>query len=97
MFKTRQNCIYSHRKISNIVYELSKNYEISSYPALERCLFGVVSLTKNKSKYSGYGIGIDRKWFFYLRVGNFKNVIIFGVDMTSSPLVDNKKKYLNSW
>ena len=90
---------YNHRKIANIyiVYELSKNYEISSYPALERCLFGVVSLTKNKCKYSGYGIGFDRKWFFSLSDGHLKNVIIFGVDLTSSPLIDNKKKYLNSW
>ena len=39
---------YNHKKIANIyiVYEISKNYEISSYPALERFLFGVVSLTK---------------------------------------------------
>ena len=48
-----------------IVYEKSKNYNISSYPTLENCLFGVVSLTKNSNidqyKYSGYGIGFDRK------------------------------------
>ena len=30
-----------------IVYEISKNYNISSYPTLENCLFGAVSLTKN--------------------------------------------------
>ena len=29
-----------------IVYEISKNYN-SSYPTLENCLFGAVSLTKN--------------------------------------------------
>ena len=48
-----------------IVYEINKNYNISSYPTLENCLFGAVSLTKHADidlyKYSGYGIGIDRK------------------------------------
>ena len=38
---------YNHGKIVNIyiVYEISQNYNISSYPTLENCLFGVVSLT----------------------------------------------------
>ena len=30
-----------------IIYEISKNYNISSYTTLENCLFGAVSLTKN--------------------------------------------------
>ena len=30
-----------------IVYEISKNYNIRSYPTLENCLFGAVSLTKH--------------------------------------------------
>ena len=30
-----------------IVYEISNNYNISSYPTLENCLFGAVSLTKH--------------------------------------------------
>ena len=30
-----------------IVYEISKNYNISSYPPLENCFFGAVSLTKH--------------------------------------------------
>ena len=36
---------YNHGTIVNIyiVYEISKNYNISSYPALENCLFGAVS------------------------------------------------------
>ena len=40
---------YKHGTIVNIyiVYEISKNYNISSYPALESCLFGAVSLTKH--------------------------------------------------
>ena len=52
---------YNHGRIVNIyiVYEISKNYNISSYPALENCLLVAVSLTKhvdtNQYKYSGYG------------------------------------------
>ena len=40
---------YAHGKIVNIyiVYEISKNYNISLYVTLENCLFGAVSLTKN--------------------------------------------------
>ena len=40
---------YYHGKIVNIyiVYEISKNYNISSYPSLENCLFGAASLTKH--------------------------------------------------
>ena len=58
---------YSHGKIVNIyiVYEISKNYNISSYPTLGNFLFGAVSFTKHvgidQYKYSGYGIGFDRK------------------------------------
>ena len=57
-------------KIVNIyiVYEISKTFNISSYPTLQNCLFGAVSLTKNvdidQYKYSGYGIGFDRKGTF---------------------------------
>ena len=51
-----------------IVYEISKNYSISSYSTLENCLFSAVSLTKtadiDKFKYSGCGIGFDRHGFF---------------------------------
>ena len=40
---------YNHGTIVNIyiVYEIDQNYSISSYPTLENCLFGAVSLTKN--------------------------------------------------
>ena len=92
--------IYNHKKIVNIyiVYELRQNYSISSYPTLQNCCFGAVSVTKNadndidKYKYSGYGIGFDRHGKF--SVGNVfgKNCIIFGVDMRSSVHVDNNKK-----
>ena len=60
-------------------------------------MFGAVTLTKNvdinKYGYSGYGIGFDRKSSFSFPGGGFgQNVIIFGVDMSSSVHVDNKKK-----
>ena len=52
-------------------------------------LFGAVSLTKNehinKYKYSGYGTGFDgRLRFSYPSGGDGQNVMIFGVDVSSS-------------
>ena len=46
-----ENCLkqgkvtHNHGAIVNIyiVYEISKNYNISSYPKLENCLFGAIS------------------------------------------------------
>ena len=47
----------------------------------------------NKYKYSGYGIRFDRRSDFSFLVGGFsQNVIIFGVDMSSSTKIDNRKK-----
>ena len=43
-------------------------------------------------KYSEYGKGFDRKGFFSLGNKIGRNVIIFGVDMNSSPHIDNNKK-----
>ena len=79
-----------------IVYEIISDYNSINYPILENCLFGSVKLTKNadidKYGYSGYGIGFDRNTSF--SVGNEigKNVIIFGVGMSSSTKIDNRKK-----
>ena len=59
-----------HGRIVNIyiVYEITDNFNVSSYPTLENCLFGAVKLTKNadidKYGYSGYGIGFDRRGSF---------------------------------
>ena len=80
-----------------IVYEIEKNVNISSYPTIENCLFGEVKLTKdvdvNLYKYSGYGIGFNRKGFFsHLSGGTGKSVIIFGVDMSLTTKIDNRKK-----
>ena len=79
-----------------IVDEINKSINISDYPILENCLFGAVRLTKNadinKYKYSGYGIGFERKGFYSIGDEVGRNVIIFGVDMGSSPHTENKKK-----
>ena len=53
-------------------------------------MFGAVTLTKNtdidKYRYSGYGIGFDKRSSFSFPAGGFgQNIIIFGVDMSSSP------------
>ena len=40
----------------------------------------------------GYGIGFDRRSSFSFLAGGFgQNVLIFGVDMSSSVHIDNKK------
>ena len=89
---------YTHGKIINIciVYEIKKNYNISSYQTLENCLFGAATFTKNvdidEFKYSGYGIGFGRKRTFSFGNKFGRKFIIFGVDMSSSVHVDIKNK-----
>ena len=87
---------FNHGKVVNIyiIYEVNKSINISDYLALENCLFGAVSLTKNtdidKYKYSGYGIWFDtRESFSFPGTGLGRNVIVFGVDMSSSANIDN--------
>ena len=89
---------YNHGKIASkyIVHEISKYYSISTYPALQNCLFGAVTLTKNADidqyKYSGYGIGFDRKGeLSFVSRGFGRNFIILGADMSSSSHANNKK------
>ena len=79
------------------IYEIRKSINISNYPTLEIFLFAAVSLIKNadisKYKYSGYGIGFDKHESFSSPcIGLGRNVRIFGVDMSSSTKVDNRKK-----
>ena len=90
---------YNHSSIVNIyiVYELGTSDSNNSDPALKNCLFGAVTLTKNadieKYGYSGFGIGFDRRSSFSFPGGGFgQNILIFGVDMSSSAHIDNKKK-----
>ena len=90
---------FNHGKEVNIyiVYWISNSINISYYPTLENCLFGTVGLTKNpdidKYKCSGYGIGFDRhRSFSSPDFGLGRSVITFGVDMSSSTKIDNRKK-----
>ena len=90
--------VFNHRKIVNIyiAYEIDKTYTKIN-PTLVNCLFGAVNMTKNadidKNKYSGYGIGFVRTGIYLLPGGSFgRNVVILGVDMSSSAHVDNKEK-----
>ena len=90
---------FNHGKVVNIytVYEISNNYPVSTYSTLEKFLFGAVSLTENadinRCKYSRYGIGLDNHGSFsFPGIGLGRSVIIFGIDMSSSVHVDNKKK-----
>ena len=100
--------IFNHEKVGNIfvVYEIirviSKYSSNDNYPALENALFRAVSLTKNadfnKCKYCKYVIGFDRRsGFSHPSGGGGQNVIILGVDMSSSTKIDNKKKIFWFW
>ena len=81
-----------------IAYELDTwSRDLNTDFTLKDCLFGVVKLTKNADRdkyvYAGYGIGFDLRWEFSLPGGSIgKNVVIFGVDMSSSVHIDNKEK-----
>ena len=60
-------------------------------------MFGAVTLTKktdiDKYGYYGYGIGFDRRSSFSFHSDGFgQNMIVFRVDTSSSPHIDNKKK-----
>ena len=69
---------------------------VQTSSTLVNSLFGAVSLTKNadngKYKCCGYGIGFDRDNVYSVGNGFGRNVIIFGVVMSSSVHVDNKAK-----
>ena len=59
---------------------------------------GAVNLTKDadidKYGYSGYGTGFDRRSNFSFPGGGFgQNVLIFGVDISFSAHIDNKKRH----
>ena len=93
---------YTHGKIVNIyiVYELGASSSHVNDPTLKSCLFGAVNLNKNadidKYVYSRYGIGFDRRSSFsFTGVGFGQNILILGVDMSSSVHIDNKKRHIS--
>ena len=97
--KSRHFLTHKHAVNIYIVYELAASSSFNSDPTLRHSLFGAVTLTKNadieKYKYSGYGIGFDRRSSFSFAAGGFgQNVLIFGADLSTSIHVDNKKKYI---
>ena len=93
-------CDYGHRVNVFIVYELGASGSNDNDPTLKNCLFAAVTLLKNvgieKYGYSGYGTGFDRRSSFSFPGGGFgQNVLIFGVDMSSSTHIDNKKRHIS--
>ena len=77
-------------------------YEDSRGFTLGNCLFGTVKLNKdadlNKYSYSGYNIGFDPHRFFSLSDSSDlgKNVIMPGVDNSSSAHVNVRQKHILS-
>ena len=98
MLKTTKHFIYPGKSSKYLhVYELGASSSHNNDPALKDCLFGAITLAKNADidnyGYSSYGIGFDRRSSFsFPSVGFGQNVLIFGVDMSSSTRIDNKKK-----
>ena len=78
----QSNFTFTHNKILNIyiVYELGASSSHISDPTLKSCLFGAVALTKNADidnyKYSGYGIGFDRRGSFSFPSGGFGQKVL---------------------
>ena len=78
--KFNGNCLKQEKvafnlgKIVNIyvAYKIERNVNISSYPTLENCLSVAVKLTKHVDvdlyKYPGYGVGFNRRGFFFQSV-----------------------------
>ena len=59
------------------------------------CSYSKKNADIEKYGYSGFGIGFDRRSSFSFRGGGFgQKVLIFGVDLSSSPHIDNKKKVI---
>ena len=102
--KQSNKLTYTYGKVVYIymVYELAASTSSDNDPTLKNCLSSTVTLTKNadidKYGYSGYGIGFDRRSSFSFRGSGFgQNVLIFGVNMSFSAHIDNKKKDISSW
>ena len=91
---------YNHKKVVNLykVYEITK-FQYNNNLILTNALFGAVKITKNadikKYDYSGYGIGFDSQTFYNHPFGGIgRDVIIFGVNMSSSTNNANNNKII---
>ena len=94
---------YTNVNIVNIyiAYELTGSNSDDNDHTVKNTLLGAVTLTKiadiHKYGYSDYEIGFyRRRSFSFPVIGSRQNVIIFGVDMSISVHVDNKKRHFNS-
>ena len=100
LLKTTKSVTHSRHNSKHFHCLWTKSFWLSHCWSYAKKLFvSSVSLNKNadidKYSYSGYGIGFDRKSTFSFPNGRFgQDVINFGIDMTSSAHVDNKKKYI---
>ena len=85
---------------SNFILNLHTVYELNTWPrnpdnnfTLKIILFGTVKLTRNADKskftYNDWGIAFDRKGFWSFDNDTVKNVVIFGVNNSSSSHIDN--------
>ena len=88
---------YGYKVNFYIVYELGASSSSSSGLTLKNCMFGAFTLRKNadikKYVYSSFVIEFDRRSSFTFPGGGFgQNVLILGVDMSSSTHIDDKKK-----
>ena len=98
----QEKITFNHGKIVSIyiAYEIERNLNISSYPKLENSFFGAAKLTKHADvdlyKYSRYGIGFNRKGSYSIGDEAGKNMILFGVDMSSSQHIDHKKNNIST-
>ena len=98
MFYNKKQLHAVIKKVVNlyVVYEITNFHDIDSYPTLTNVLFGAVKITKNsdidKYKYFDYGIGFDKGFYSHPSRGTGRNVIIFGVNMSSSSHIDDKGK-----
>ena len=98
--KQEDKAAYTPKNVVNLfsAYELDTwSSNLNTDFTLKECLFGAVKLNKNadtnKHKYTNYGIGFDSCSYFSLPGRSMgKNVIIFGVDMSSTLHIDNKEK-----
>ena len=74
---------------------------MNKYFTLGDCLFQAVKLTEkaepNKYRYSCYGIWFDVQSDFSMNGELGKNVIILGIDDSSSVYTDKRKKTLSFW
>ena len=62
---------------------------------MKNCLFGLSTIVKNNSKekwvYNGYEIAFDGKGSWSFSNDYARNVVIFGVDTSSSSHINNRK------